>query len=178
MIEGLDSLEAKLEHLSSLPEAKKFLNRAMSVVQGAAKANATVRRVGNGGALRRSIHTDIEMHPDRITGICYTNLEYASYVEFGTGPAGQAEHSGISPNVSVQYRQSGWVIPADAMSEGDAREYGFRVVYGKDGQIIGYSTRGQAAQPFLYPALADNRAAVVNELKKAINAVQRSLEND
>lgn len=168
----------KFEHLSSLPEAEKFMKRAMSVVQGAAKANAPVSRVSGGGALRQSIFTDVETHPDRITGICYTNLEYAPYVEFGTGPAGQEEHSGISPNVAVQYRQSGWVIPADAMSEGDARAYGFPVAYGKDGQIIGYYTRGQAAQPFLYPALVNNRAAVVNELKKAINAVQRSLAND
>ena len=74
------------------------------------------------------------------------------YVEFGTGPTGQAHHNGISPDVDPVYSQSGWMIPADAMSPDDAEQYGFGIAKGKDGEVIGYYTKGQVAQPFMYPA--------------------------
>lgn len=168
MIEGLASLEAKLDKLADVSAIEEGMKNAMLVVQGAAKAEAPVSKVSGGGGLRDSIHTDIENSGSHIKGICYTNLEYAQYVEFGTGPAGQAEHSGISPEVAVAYRQTGWIIPAKEMSEADAMAYGFPVITGKDGQIIGYATRGQRAQPFMYPALKNNQKAVLKELEKGI----------
>lgn len=175
MIENLDSLEAKLDKLADISSMIPAMKKAMLVVQGAAKALAPTNKNSGGGALRGSIYTDVESTNSSITGICYTNLEYAPYVEFGTGPAGQADHSGVSPNVNVSYRQEGWIMPATAMSESDARAYGFSIIYGKDGEIIGYGTRGQRAQPFMYPALANNRKAVMKELAKAIQKVQKDI---
>lgn len=175
MIEGLESLEAKLDKLTDVSSIVPAMKRAMLVVQGAAKAAAPTNRNSGGGALRGSIHTDVESTSKSVTGICYTNLEYAPYVEFGTGPVGQAEHQGVSPNVKVSYRQEGWIMPATAMSESDAMAYGFLIIKGKDGQIIGYGTRGQRAQPFMYPALADNRNAVIKELTKAFNGIYKGV---
>lgn len=148
----------------------------MMIVQGAAKAMAPVNRASGGGALRDSIYVDVIHKGDTVTGICYTNLEYAQYVEFGTGPAGQADHDGISPNVNVAYRQTGWVIPATAMSESDAAAYGFPAIKGKDGNVIGYATHGQRAQPFMYPALKNNRKAVIKELQKQISTTIKELQ--
>lgn len=175
MIEGLASLEAKLDKLADVSTIETGMKRAMSVVQGAAKAEAPVRKTAGGGGLRDSIYTDIETSESHIKGICYTNLEYAQYVEFGTGPAGQANHQGISPEVAVQYRQQGWMIPAKEMSEADAMAYGFKIMTGKDGQVIGYGTRGQRAQPFMYPALKNNKKAVIKEIEKGINEIQKGL---
>ena len=98
----------------------------------------------------------------------YTNSEYAPYVEFGTGPTGQAHHNGISPDVDPVYSQSGWMISADAMSPDDAEQYGFGIAKGKDGEVIGYYTKGQVAQPFMYPAFAELKDDVTQEIKAAL----------
>ena len=98
----------------------------------------------------------------------YTNSECAPYVEFGTGPTGQAHHNGISPDVDPVYSQSGWMIPADAMSPDDAEQYGFGIAKGKDGEIIGYYTKGQVAQPFMYPAFAGLQDSIEEEIQKAL----------
>ena len=46
------------------------------------------------------------------------------------------------------------------MSVEKAKSYGFRVAY-KNGDVIGYYTRGQMARPFMYPALHDQENAIV-----------------
>lgn len=108
------------------------------------------------GELRQSIYTATEYEGDVCRGICYTNKEYAPYVEFGTGPTGQKSHEGISPNVAIAYSQSGWTIPAHAMSVEDAEAYGLGIARNASGEIVGYYTKGQPAHPFMYPALKDN----------------------
>lgn len=138
-------------------------------IQAQAKELCPVRRYGSGGgSLRQSIHVNTERQEDMVHSEIYTNSEYAPYVEFGTGPTGQAHHDGISPNVNPVYSQSGWVIPADAMSPDDAEQYGFGVARGNNGEIIGYYTKGQVAQPFLYPAFAALEDDVVQEIKAAL----------
>lgn len=137
-------------------------------IQAQAKELCPVRRYGSGGgALRQSIHVSTERQEDLIHSEIYTNLEYAPYVEFCTGPTGQAHHNGISPDVDPVYSQSGWVIPADAMSPDDAEQYGFGIAKGKDGEVIGYYTKGQVAQPFMYPAFAGLKDDVTQEIKAA-----------
>lgn len=154
------------------------MKKAMMVVQAAAKAEVPVSAGSGGGGLRGSIYTDVETSGDHVTGICYTNSEYAPYVEFGTGPAGQESHEGISPNVKVMYRQKGWIIPARAMSEEDAKMYGFPIMRNEMGEVVGYATRGQRAQPFMYPALKNNRGPVIRELSKAISDTHKGICDD
>lgn len=89
-------------------------------------------------------------------------------VEFGTGPNGQADHQGISPNIPVAYRQTGWMMPASTMSEEEARGYGFGIAKDKEGKVIGYYTKGQPARPFLYPAMADNVEEIIDIYKKYV----------
>lgn len=167
MIEGLDKLNLQIEDLCN-DILLTPTQRAVSVVQEAAKNNVSVRT----GELRGSICTDVRVTENGVEGVCYTNKAYAPYVEFGTGPAGEAEHAGISPDVAVAYRQTGWLIPASAMTAEEAEEYGFPAVKDKNGKIIGYATRGQPARPYMYPALADNRE---NILKEYENYMQQKL---
>ena len=84
------------------------------------------------------------------------------YVEFGTGPWKLIirHFSEVLPI----YRSTGWVIPASAMDREVAEDYGFGVIEGKEGNIIGYKTKGQYAHPFMYPALKDNVDKVIKNI--------------
>jgi len=161
-VEGLKAVTAALDKLTNV-DVREPTARAISVVQEAAKGNVRVKT----GELRGSIYTDVHGTEDHATGICYTNKAYAAYVEFGTGPNGEKEHAGISPNVAVAYRQTGWMIPASAMSEAEALEYGFGIA--KDGDlVIGYYTKGQPARPYLYPAAVDHVDEISNEYEQYV----------
>ena len=52
----------------------------------------------------------VETEGRNVTGICYTDKKYGPYVEFGTGPKGQENHEGISPDTTPVYTQSPWWI--------------------------------------------------------------------
>lgn len=145
------------------------IHRLALKIQDQARELCPVRRYGSGGgSLRQSIHTATERTEDGVRSEVYTNSIYAPFVEFGTGPTGQAHHEGISPNVDPVYSQSGWTMPADAMSPEDAEQYGFGIARGKDGEIIGYYTKGQVAQPFLYPAFKSKEKIAAKEIEEAL----------
>lgn len=149
-------LEAKLEKLATI-DMMPGVAKAISLVQESAKALCPVKD----GELRSSIYTDTEREDDVCRGICYTNKKYATYVEFGTGPNGQESHAGVSPNVDVVYSQTGWMMPAEAMSMEEAEGYGFGIAKDENENPIGYYTNGQAARPFMYPALKNNEDEAV-----------------
>lgn len=145
------------------------IHRLALKIQDQARELCPVRRYGSGaGSLRQSIHTATERTEDGVRSEVCTNSIYAPFVEFGTGPTGQAHHEGISPNVDPVYSQSGWTMPADAMSPEDAEQYGFGIARGKDGEIIGYYTKGQVAQPFLYPAFKTMEKTAAKEIEEAL----------
>lgn len=162
-IENIDSLLRRFDRLDSGMRKDimlKAVKKGDLMVQSEAKLLAPYK----GHNLRRSIKTKEEVIGTKIVGSVYTNLEYAPYVEFGTGPAGQENHQGISPGITPRYSQRGWMIPADAISEDDAQYYHFKPAM-KNGQIIGYYTKGQPARPYLYPALKDHEKTIVKRMK-------------
>ena len=141
--------------------AMRAVKQAGALVQSQAKLLIT----GDTGALARSVRVKNEVKEESVTSTVYTNSKYAPYYEFGTGPNGEANHQGISPNVSPRYRQTGWMIPADAMTIDKAEAYGFRVAY-KNGDVIGYYTKGQMARPFMYPALHDQEDKIMKNTER------------
>ena len=112
-----------------------------------------------GGELRSSIHHTIAHEDGRIQGVVYTNKKYGPYVEFGTGPVGQANHSGIDPDVNISYRQDSWVYK-------DKKTGNF------------YRTSGQPARPFMYPALKNSEKNIIRgfreDVEKEIQKVTRT----
>lgn len=126
------------------------------------------------GALARSVKVKNEVKENKATATVYTNSAYAPYYEFGTGPNGEANHQGIFPQVSPKYKQTGWMIPADAMTVDKAEMYGFKVAY-KDGEVIGYYTKGQMARPFMYPALHDQEDTINKNTEKLFKNKIREL---
>lgn len=167
MIIGKKELEDALTNLCAA-DMHEAVSKSIKLVQAEAKNLCPVHE----GELRDSIYTEVEQGGDYVTGICYTDKIYGPYVEFGTGPVGQANHKGVSPDSVGAYVQKGWMIPGDAMDRDYAESKGLGVVEDKDGNVKGYLTNGQPARPFLYPALKNQEEEVdrifQNEVKRQI----------
>lgn len=120
--EGLDGILGKLKKISSDANIDGALGKACALVERSAKQKAPK----DNGELRRSITSKVEDH----TGIVFTPLEYAPYVEYGTGLF--AEEGG---RMDVP-----WCYQDD---EGNW-----------------HSTSGQKPQPFMRPALEENKTLI------------------
>ncbi len=154
-VNGVQNLMRKLNELGSVESAMyKSVKKQTEVVRGAAVKLCPVYagpwKFVARGELKRSIYTKVEQNADATIGCVYTNAAYAPFVEFGTGPIGQSNHVGISPNVPVSYTQEAWVWMDD---EGNF-----------------HTTKGQPAQPFMYPALKSMEKHVVNAIKSDLRA--------
>jgi len=160
-VSEFEQLINKMEKIGGIPAEMLMpcVARQIGKVSDAAKLLCP----GHSGELRQSIKTRTEAVEDGVRGTCYTTKEYAAYVEFGTGPNGQANHQGISPAITPAYVQHGWMMPANAMSREEAEAYGLGVVE-KNGKVIGYLTNGQQARPFMYPALKDQEEDIVKAI--------------
>ena len=164
-VDGVQSLMRKFNQLGSMnPIVEKAVKKQAEMVRGVAVKLCPA----NHGELRGSIQTKVEQDAESTIGCVYTNKEYAPYVEFGTGPKGQADHAGISPNVPVTYRQDPWWFPGDKVNPSDADKYHWPT--STKGDQTFYFTEGQAAQPFMYPALKSMEKYVVSGLKTELKA--------
>lgn len=154
-VNGVQNLMRKLDKLGTMgPAVYKAVKKQTEVVRGEAVKLCPVYagpwRFVPRGELRRSIYTKVEQNAKATIGCVYTDAAHASFVEFGTGPIGQANHAGISPNVPAAYTQEAWVWMDD--------EGGF------------HNTKGQPAQPFMYPALKSMEKQVVKAIKRDLQA--------
>lgn len=130
-IEGLDDVLNRIEKLGDTSNIEATLSQACALVERSAKQKAPK----DTGELRRSITSKIE----GTQGIVYTPLEYAPYVEYGTGLF--AENGGRK-DVPWNYQ---------------------------DDKGNWHSTSGQKPQPFMRPALNENREKIIDLLGEAIN---------
>ena len=160
-VNGTDDLDKKLKQLAEY-DMMHAVSDAIQLVRSAAVNNCSV----NTGELRQSIFADVEGNSEKAEGICWTNKAYAPYVEFGTGPVGQAAGLKID-GIDLAYRQTPWMIPVGKIDKSTAEKYRF-IPIKEDGEVIGYLTRGQAPQPFLYPAMKNNEDHIVETLKTAV----------
>lgn len=157
---GADSLIAKCRKLYGARTnefvGQAVLHAAKTVVQPEAK----LRAPANEGELRNSIRVRARIEGSRVIGEVFTNSDHGAYVELGTGPKGLANHSGISPEVSVSYRSTPWYVHEDQINVGPYH-------FAKRGEF--YKMYGQPAQPYLYPALKDNQERVSNNISKYVS---------
>lgn len=102
-LENMDSLIRKLNALggNSQKALRVGVLQATKYVQGQAKLLAPV----DDGQLRNSIQASVETQGDQITGKVSTNVEYAAYVEFGTGQRGEQSPSPPKSPENLSYRQ-------------------------------------------------------------------------
>lgn len=161
MIEGMDSLFRRIEKMENI-SLEQPLKKSLSVVQESAKSNCPV----GDGELRESIFNGIQGYGNQVKGICYTQKVYAPFVEFGTGPKGQENHAGISPDIPVSYTQSPWWIHESQINKGTAEKYHWFSVDTPEGKF--YQCTGQAAQPFMYQALKNNEKHIIEIFEEEI----------
>lgn len=128
--EGLDDIVDKLNGVLDPAKLQAALGKACAIVEASAKQKAPK----GDGDLRRSIASKVE---DDI-GTVYTPLEYAPYVEFGTGLFAE---SGGRTDVPWSYQDE----------EGEW-----------------HSTSGMKPHPYMRPALEENRENIKRILKEGL----------
>lgn len=133
--EGMNGVLKALTDLEQLDGLEAALGKACALVEGEAKKKAPK----DTGELRRSITSKVENRGGELVGVVYTPLEYAPYVEYGTGLF--AEQGGR--------KDVPWCY--------------------KDDKGEWHSTSGQKPQPFMHPALNENREQIVKILKEGVN---------
>lgn len=128
--QGMDKVLERLARTADPKTLERSLTKACLLVERSAKQKAPK---GN-GELQRSITSKVE---DGV-GIVYTPLEYAPYVEYGTGLF--AEDGGRT-DVPWSYQD-------------DKGEW--------------HTTSGQHPQPYMRPALDENREEIIRILKEGL----------
>lgn len=132
--EGLDSLIDRIEKIDDVKPLVSAMYDACDIVEGAAKDKAPK----DTGALRRSITSKVEITGNEIDGIVYTPLEYAPYVEYGTGLYAENGNG----------RKTPWVYMDDKGNY--------------------HYTHGQYPHPYMRPALQENKEKVIGCIKGAL----------
>ena len=130
--DGLDEVLKSLDKVVSQEQIDKALMKACLLVERSAKQKA--QSFADTGALVGSITSKVEDD----TGIVYTPLEYAPYVEYGTGLF--AEEGGRK-DVPWCYQD-------------DKGEW--------------HTTSGQHPQPYMRPALDENREEIKRILREGL----------
>lgn len=132
-IENVDAVINEIAKMAEGPAMERALGQACAIVERSAKEKAP----RDTGALRRSITSEVTREDGELVGNVFTPLEYAPYVEYGTGLFAE---SGGRKDIPWCYQD-------------DKGEW--------------HSTSGQKPQPFMRPALDENRERVVQKLREA-----------
>ena len=132
-IENVDAVINEIAKMAEGPAMERALGQACAIVERSAKEKAP----RDTGALRRSITSEVTREDGALVGNVFTPLEYAPYVEYGTGLFAE---SGGRKDIPWCYQD-------------DKGEW--------------HSTSGQKPQPFMRPALDENRERVVQKLREA-----------
>lgn len=132
--ENLDGVVEAIEDLEEVPGIYSALGQACALVERSAKQKAPK----DTGALRRSITSKVEEMNGELVGVVFTPLEYAPYIEYGTGLFAE---------------------------EGGRKEVPW---WYQDDKGEWHSTRGQKPQSFMRPALNENREQIIRMLKEGL----------
>ena len=130
--------EKVFEILDNLVDTQE-LERAMAKATLFVEGEAKKKAPRDNGDLARSITSKVETTGGEVVGTVFTPLYYAPYVEYGTGLF--AEDGGGRKDVPWHYQD-------------DKGEW--------------HTTSGQHPQPFMRPALDENREQVIRILKEGV----------
>lgn len=132
---GADALQKKLKNLAECEGLEKAMQKSCAIVEREAKQKAPK----DTGELRRSITSKVETEDGNLVGIVYTPLEYAPYVEYGTGLFAVDGNGRMDVPWNYQDDEGNW-----------------------------YSTSGMKPQPFMSPALNENREEILRLLMEGV----------
>lgn len=131
-IQGLEDVLDAIDKKCGTEKVLSNLEQACALVEKSAKEKAPK----DTGELRRSISSRVEEDEDgNLVGVIFTPLEYAPYVEYGTGLFAE---DGGRMDVPWNYQ---------------------------DDKGVWHSTSGQHPQPFMRPAIQENRERIIEIIK-------------
>ena len=161
-IEGADKIIKKLAQMAETENYVKAVKKGCMLVENSAKHKAPK---GNSGALRNSIKSKVTTDGKDIVGVVYTNLEYAPYVEYGTGLfAEDGKGRKEVPWVYVEGGGSSGESSKKVYTEQEARAtVEFLQEKGLDAKL----TYGEHPNPFLRPAFNEHKKDIKELLKGA-----------
>lgn len=130
---GMEDVLERIENIGNAEAIKKAIGKACALVERSAKMKAPK----GDGHLRRSITSKVDS--SKLEGVVFTPLEYAPYVEYGTGLF--AEEGGrMDVPWNYQDEKGEW-----------------------------HSTSGMKPQPFMRPALNENIEEIKEILREGIS---------
>ena len=100
-IKNIDRLIQRLNRIADM-ELEEKMKEAVTLVHGQAKALAPV----DTGNLAGSISMEINKKENDLEGRVYTNIQYAPYVEFGTGVKGNGSYPYDVNGLKLTYHES------------------------------------------------------------------------
>lgn len=132
---GLDEVLNTMDEIIDVNNLESAMRKAVLLVEREAKMKAPKGT----GDLARSITSKVETSGNEVVGTVFTPLEYAPYVEYGTGLFAEAGNGRKDVPWHYQDDEGEW-----------------------------HSTSGQHPQPFMRPALDENREQIVKILAEDV----------
>lgn len=133
-IQGLEEILQRIDNIADTGKITAAMGKCCALVERTAKQTAPK----DTGTLRNSIQSEVQNDGFDVKGVIYSPLEYAPYIEYGTGLF--AEENG---------RKTPWTY--------EDEETGERIF-----------TRGQKPQPYLRPALFENKEKITKILGESV----------
>lgn len=133
-VEGMEEVLENLDGLIDVNKLAAAIGRACALVERSAKQKAPKGT----GELRRSITSKVERDGKDAIGTVFTPLEYAPYVEFGTG----------------LFAEEGGRTDVPWCYQDDEGEW--------------HSTSGMKPHPYMRPALNENREEIKRIIREGI----------
>jgi HK97 gp10 family phage protein len=133
-LEGLEDVLDRVETITETINLNKAMTKACLLVERAAKEKAPK----GDGNLRGSIQSKVDTSSGEIEGVIFTPLEYAPYVEYGTGIFAEEKGRQDVP----------WCY--------------------KDDEGNWHTTSGMPPSPYMRPALNENRERIKEILKEGL----------
>lgn len=131
-------MKIEVENLNDFGIDENKIYQAIGMACALVERKAKEKAPKDTGALRRSITSEVNNSSGEMVGVVFTPLEYAPYVEFGTGLFAEKEGRQDVP-WSYQDDKGEW-----------------------------HSTSGQKPQPYMRPALEENREDILRIIKEAL----------
>lgn len=160
-INGLEVVVDRLEKLASREKAEGAVKEATLFVVAEVRKNA--QQIAKSGELAKSI----DFRRDGLSGIVFTPLQYAPYVEYGTGLFATGKGGGRKevPWVYVEGQEGESGRAKTIHTKQSAIE---AVEFLREKGLKAYMTYGQHPQPYMRPALDDNKDTIIQILGEAL----------
>jgi hypothetical protein len=157
----VDGLNQALANIQEWTEEKKqavkaAIDESALNIQTGAKQNLTSNGNIDTGSLRARIFKD-PVTSDNMTLKVWTNVEYAPYVEWGTGI--------YATHPTIAGRSTPWAVKVSEVSK--RKTYGWPTFIGEDGEKY-YLIKGAKPHPFLFPAAEAERPNYLRNIEEAL----------